>query len=118
MARVAPGGMDGGTVMEWLDPWWSTAEEPENFHKTFEAQLRLEICEDDPIHGVPARIVGRGKGDDALFQLLDGTGRVVFVHLKWGKLPDGIDDNFRTRSRVYESLEAFAVDRMLLDHRE
>ena len=38
--------------MEWLAPWWTTAEQTEHFHTTFEAQLRLELCEDDPAYGV------------------------------------------------------------------
>ena len=104
--------------MEWLDPWWSTAEQTENFHETFEAQLRLELCEDDPAFGVPAKVIGRGNGDDALFQLLDGSGRVAFVHLQWGKLPGRIDDKFRTRSRVYGSVEEFRQQHMIPEHKE
>jgi hypothetical protein len=104
--------------VEWLDPWWSTAEQSDEFHKTFEAQLRLEICADDLIYRIPAKIIGRGTGDDALFQLLDGSGRVAFVHLQWGKLPGRAEDKFRTRSRVYESLEEFAEQSMVPDHQE
>jgi hypothetical protein len=104
--------------MEWLAPWWSTAEQTEHFQTTFEAQLRLELCEDDPAYGVPAKIIGRGEGDDALFQLLDGTGRVAFVHLRWQTGPSRIDDNFRTRSRVYASLEEFVQQHLLPEHGE
>lgn len=89
-----------------------------HYHMTFEAQLRLELCEDDPAYGVPAKIIGRGEGDDALFQLLDGTGRVAFVHLHWQKGPSRIDDEFRTRSKVYASLEEFFQHRLLPEHRE
>jgi hypothetical protein len=102
--------------MEWLDPWWSTAEQTENFHQTFAAQLRLELCEDDPTYGVPVKILGRGNGDDALFQLLDGSGRVAFVHLHWSRLPGRTDDKFRTRSHVYGSLEAFREQHMIPEH--
>lgn len=108
----------GGAAMEWLDPWWSTAEQAESFHAAFEAQLRLELCEDDPVYGVPAKIIGRGNGDDALFELLDGSGRVAFVHLQWGKLPGRIGDEFRTRSRVYASVEAFRLQHMIPEHHE
>src|SRR4051812_19569328 len=104
--------------MEWLDPWWSTADQTESFHKTFEAQLRLELCEDDPAYGVAPKVIGRGNGDDALFQLLDGSSRVAFVHLQWGKLPGRIDDKFRTRSRVYGSLEEFCQQHMIPQHKE
>jgi hypothetical protein len=104
--------------MEWLNPWWSTAEQDESFHEVFEAQLRLELHDDDPSFGVPARIIGRGNGDDALFQLLDGTGHVAFVRLQWGKLPARMDDQFRIRSRVYESLDAFREQHMIPEHNE
>lgn len=104
--------------MQWLDPWWSTAEQSESFLKTFESQLRIEICADDPIYGIPAKIIGRGNGDDALFQLLDGSGRVAFIHLQWGKIPRCIDDKFRARTFVYESLEAFFAQHMVPEHRE
>jgi hypothetical protein len=104
--------------MEWLDPWWSTAEQTEDFHKTFAAQLRLELCEDDPVYGLPARIIARGNGDDTLFQLLDGSGRVAFVHLQWGKPPGRSNYKFRTCSRVYASLEEFRQQHMIPEHNE
>jgi hypothetical protein len=102
------------TQMEWLEPWWSTADADDSFHEAWEQQLRLEICEDNPIFGIPARIIGRGEGDDAVFELLDGSGRVAFVHLKWGK--DRELGQFRTRGKVYESVEAFAEAVMRPDH--
>jgi hypothetical protein len=104
--------------MEWLDPWWSTDEQSDDFHRTFEAQLKLEICADDDIYGIPVRIIGRGNGDDALFRLLDGTGRVALVHLQWGHLQGRIEDVFRTRSHIFANLEAFAELCMLPEHRE
>ena len=69
--------------MEWLYPWWTTADCDRSFHETFERQLRIEICPDDPIYGIPAKVIGRGNGDDALFELLDGSGRVAFVRSMW-----------------------------------
>jgi hypothetical protein len=104
--------------VEWLYPWWSTAEQTERFHETFAAQLKLEICADDPIYRIPARVIGRGQGDDAVFQLLDGTGRVAFVHLQWGKLPGSVGDEFRTRSTLYASLEAFFQQHILPEHED
>jgi hypothetical protein len=92
--------------MEWLEPWWSTADAGDDFHETFERQLRIEICPDDPIFGIPAKVIGRGNGDDALFELLDGSGRVAFVHLKWGKGREL--GKFRTQSFVLKSIEEFA----------
>jgi hypothetical protein len=104
--------------VDWLNPWWSTAGKGEHFHEVFAAQLKLEIGADDPIHGIPAKIIGRGEGDDALFQLLDGTGRVAFVHLQWGKPPGGPDVKFRTRSKVYQTLEGFFEQHMLPEHED
>jgi hypothetical protein len=100
--------------MEWLEPWWSISECDDAFHRTFEAQLRLEICPDDPIFGIPAKVIGRGNGDDALFQLLDGSGRVAFVHLKWGTGREL--GKFRTQSIVYENLDVFVKHVMQPEH--
>jgi hypothetical protein len=58
------------------------------------------------------------RGDDALFQLLDGSGRVAFVHLHWGKAPGRIDDKFRTSTRIYMNFEAFRQQHMLPEHEE
>jgi hypothetical protein len=60
--------------MEWLDPWWSTEGHSPEFHETFRKQLELE-----------AKLIARDNGDDALFQILDGSGRVAVVHLTWAK---------------------------------
>ena len=100
--------------MEWLDPWWSTAQMSDDFHETWEHQLVLEICPDDEIYGIPAKIIGRGQGDDAVFDLLDGSGRVAFVHLKWGKSREL--GKFRTRALVYPDLKAFAEQVIRPDH--
>ena len=102
--------------MEWLKPWWSTADQTDHFHETFEAQLRLEICPDDLIFGIPAKIIGRGNGDDAVFQLLDESGRVAFVHLKWSKARE--TGQFRTRSSVYKSFGDFSEKVMRPDHED
>ena len=67
--------------MEWLDPWWLTAEQGAHFHDTFLRQLRLEISPRHELFGVSARLIGRGNGDDALFEFLDGSARVAVVHL-------------------------------------
>src|ERR1700735_3945212 len=102
--------------MEWLEPWWSTAEQSDDFHETFERQLRVEICPDDPIFDIPARIIARGNGDDALFELLDGSGRVAFVHLKWCK--GRALGQFRTRASVFENVETFAEKVMRPEHED
>ena len=71
--------------MDWLEPWWSTDEFDAHFHQTFLEQLERELAPGHPLYGLPVKLIGRGRGDDALFQLLDGSGRVAQVHLTWGQ---------------------------------
>ena len=66
--------------------WYYTTEEDEEYHKTFEGQLRREVAPGHDLYGVPVKLVARFDGtDDALFELLDGSGRVAAVHLTWAK---------------------------------
>ena len=102
--------------MEWLEPWWSTSEQSAEFHETFQRELRLELSTSHELYGIPVKLIGRhGGSDDALFELLDGSGRVAVVHLTWAK----------SRERppwpgaiIYESLEAWAEQRMRPEHEE
>jgi len=68
---------------DWLEPWGSTENEEDGYLRTFAEQLALETARGHPLYQVPARLIGRGDGDDALFALEDGTGRVAEVHLVW-----------------------------------
>ncbi len=72
-----------GDKIKWVDPWWSTANQNENFHTTFKRQLELEVSSGHQLHNLEVMIIGRGPGDDALFKILDGSGRVAVVHLTW-----------------------------------
>lgn len=101
--------------MKWLDPWWSTANQDQSFHDTLLRQLRLEVQAGHVIFGLPARIIGRGNGDDALFEILDGTGRVAVVHLVWSKGPQVPPWPSTT---IFASLQAFVDDCMRPEHAE
>lgn len=70
--------------MEWLEPWTGTQDLfDESFHRVWLEQLQRELSPGHPLYGLPLRLIARGNGDDALFEVLDGSGRVVDVHLTW-----------------------------------
>ena len=102
--------------MEWLEPWWSTSEQGEEFHDKIQRQLRLELSPSHELYGVPVKLIGRhGGSDDALFELLDGSGRVAVVHLTWAKSQERLPWPVTT---IYESLEAWAEQWMRPEHEE
>lgn len=68
---------------EWLEPWESTEHAEENYLRTFAEQLARETSRGHQLYGAPVKLIGRGNGDDALFALQDGSGRVAEVHLVW-----------------------------------
>lgn len=98
--------------MEWLDPWWSTVDQTDNFRATFLRQLQLEVSAQHEMFGLPARVIGRGNGDDALFEILDGSGRVAVVHLVW----QGPQRPPWPATSIYSSLQAFVDERMKSEH--
>lgn len=102
--------------MEWLEPWWPTAGQGEEFQRTFQRQLELELSPGHELYGVPVKLIGRHGGcDDALFELLDGSGRVAVVHLTWAKSRQRLPWPLST---IYDSLEAWAKERMRPEHEE
>lgn len=101
--------------MEWLEPWWSTEELPQAFHDSFKRQLELEVGPEHVMHGLPVRLIGRGNGDDALFEILDGTGRVADVHLTWSKGTERMPWPITT---IYASITEWADTGMIRDHKD
>jgi hypothetical protein len=101
------------TPTAWLDPWWPTADKNDLFHDTFRAQLEREVGPGHPLFGLPTRLLARGDGDDALFALLDGTGRVASVHLTWSSRQERPP---WPATAVYPSLEAWAEAEMRPQH--
>lgn len=100
--------------MDWLEPWSSTEGSEESYLRTFAEQLARETSPGHELHGLQVRLVGRGNGDDALFELLDGTGRVAEVHLVW----QGRQKPPWPSSTIFSSLEQWRVMRMLPEHQE
>lgn len=100
--------------MKWLEPWWPTEGQGREFHETFERQLENELSPGHELYRVPVKLLGRhGGSDDALFELLDGSGRVAVVHLTWAKGPEAPP---WPGTAIYESLDAWAEQCMKPEH--
>lgn len=99
--------------MEWLDPWWSTENHDVQLHARFKQELESEVGPDHSLRGIEIRLVARGNGNDALFELLDGTGRYVVVHLTWARHPEPLPWPV---TEFYNSLESFVTERMVPEH--
>ncbi|WP_146002127.1 hypothetical protein [Cupriavidus pauculus] len=101
--------------MEWLEPWWSTENMDNQFHETFARQLALEVPPGHELFELPARLIGRGLGDDALFEILDGSGRVAVVHLTWSKSRERLPWPITV---FYTDMENWIETCMLPEHQE
>lgn len=101
--------------MAWLDPWWSTERKDEHFQRTFREQLARELSPGHCLFELPVKIIARGNGDDALFELLDGSGRVADVHLTWGQHQQRLP---YPATAIYPSLEDWMSQVMLPQHHE
>lgn len=104
-----------GERMIWLQPWSSAEQHDDGYGNGFRDQLQREVAPGHVLHGLPVRLIARGNGDDALFALLDGSGRVAQVHLTWARSQERLP---WPSTVVYESLEAWAQQAMLPEHRE
>jgi hypothetical protein len=101
--------------MEWLEPWWSTEKLPQEFHDSLQRQLEIEVGPGHAMYGLPVHLIARGNGDDALFEILDGTGRVADVHLTWSK---GQEQPPWPGTTIYENLAVWAALVMIPDHQD
>lgn len=100
-------------VIEWLDPWTSTDGMDKSCHQGFFKQLCIELPLGHDLHGLPAKLIGRGNGDDALFAILDGSNRVAVVHLTWVNHAERLPFPLTT---IYDDLDHFAAVRMRPEH--
>ena len=105
--------MVNGMGIAWLDPWWPTDGKGAAFHATFLAQLARELSPDHPLYGLPVRLIARGLGDDALFALDDGTGRVAVVHLTWSSQQQRLP---WPATQIFADLDAFVHECLQPDH--
>lgn len=101
-------------LIDWLDPWTSTLNADDNYLRTFADQLARETGRGHELHKVPVKLIGRGNGDDALFELLDGTGRVAQVHLVW----QGRQKPPWPGATIFASLEDWRIKSMIPENLE
>jgi hypothetical protein len=72
----------GGKTVQWIEPW-QPIETPSEAD-ALRAELNRELPPSHPLSGLPLRAIGRRRdGDDVLFAIEDGSGRVASVHLTW-----------------------------------
>jgi hypothetical protein len=101
--------------MELLEPWWSTENLPAEISNHIRKQLELEVGPGHLMYGLPTKLIARGNGDDALFEIVDGTGRVADVHLTWRKGQETLPWPITT---IYSSFSEWAASGMIRDHRD
>jgi hypothetical protein len=100
--------------MEWLEPWYSIADEPEQTEGLVR-ELRRELSSGHVLFGLPMRAIARRQDcDDVLFSIEDGTGRAAVVHLTWTRSPP--ESPPWPGSAVYDSLDQWIVLGMQADH--
>jgi hypothetical protein len=72
--------------MDWLEPWWHVAEENPELCTGYERELYSELASDHPLYGLHLAALAKNDGsDDVLFQAMDGSSRIVVVHLTWAR---------------------------------
>jgi hypothetical protein len=111
--RVAQNALtEMSTKQYFIEPWNAIEEYPSSVGIALEREACIELAEDHPLHGLNLKAVARRDDcDDVLFQIAESDA-VAVVHLTWsGK---------RERSpspqvELYESIEAFRVQRMEVD---
>ncbi len=103
-----------GPTFQWLKPWSSVEPMNDGSQATFIRELKSELSEEHPLYGIEVRLVARGNGDDALFELLDGTGRYAVVHFTWASHPEPMP---LPSTEIYSSFDAFVSERMLPEYR-
>lgn len=90
--------------MEWPEPWGLIDDAATA--ASFEAELGRELVPGHTLFGLPLRAIGRRcDGDDVLFAVEDGSGRVAAVHLTWRR---GAESPPWPESGLHESRAAWA----------
>jgi hypothetical protein len=101
--------------MDWLEPWCPASTFPESVALTWAKQLAAEAPLGHALYGVPTKFLARGNGDDALYELLDGSGRVANVHLTWSKSRERLP---WPGTDVYGSIQEWITKVMVPEHEE
>lgn len=100
--------------MEWLEPWSSVDTGNRRYCEAFEEEFALEIRRGHPMYGLQVRLIGRGNGDDCLFSIEDGSGRVAVVHLVW----QGPQKPPWPSCAIFSGLEEWEQECMIPEHRD
>jgi hypothetical protein len=87
----------------------------ERFKESWQRQLAIEVPPGHVLYDVPVRLLARGNGDDALFELVDGTGRVADVHLTWSKSQERLP---WPGTDIYSSLQEWVEKVMIPENQE
>lgn len=102
--------LDDVSAVHWLEPWRAVVP-------GLEVELRNEASAGHPLFGQKAISVARRfDSDDVLFLLLDHPAPLAVVHLSWTGRPER--NSAWPHTTFYESLEQFAEQCMVPDHRE
>jgi len=98
--------------VEFLEPWYSIADEPDQV-AGMNKELRREVGDGHPLYGLPVRATGcRLDCDDVLFAIDDGTGRFAVVHLTWNQAPEPLP---WPGTSLYASFDMWLVEGMRRD---
>jgi hypothetical protein len=101
--------------MVWLEPWCAASQMGEQIAQGWQKQLQIEVPPGHALFGVPVILLARGNGDDALFELLDGSGRVANVHLTWSKSQERLP---WPGTDIFSSLDEWIEKVMVPEHQE
>ena len=102
--------------MEWLEPWYSVADDPGQV-AAMQRELQRELAQHHPLYGLPVRTIGRRQDcDDVLYLIDDGTKRYAVVHLTWPHSPP--DSPPWPNTAVFDSFEEWVANGMYPDHDE
>lgn len=107
--------------MQWLEPWVAIAdldwpEQKKNEYRAgWERQLLREVGPQHILRGLTGELVARRfDSDDALFMM--SSGKVAEVHLTWARGEES--DPAWPATGIFNSLEEWAMESMLEQHRE
>lgn len=101
--------------MEWLEPWESIEDQVHGAGDLYRSELVAEVSPGHVLYGVTVQPLAKGCGDDVLFKMLDGSGRVVLVHLTWTSRPENFPFPV---SVIYPSLALWISQVMLPEHQK
>jgi hypothetical protein len=105
----------GVSAITWLVPWRPIVDgSPDD---GMARELYSEVGSRHVLYGIKARVVAhRQDCDDALFELLDGSGRFVVVHLTFARHPE--PDPRWPETEIYADWSQFERERMQPDAAE